>query len=102
MFMGELKQMGIKNPDLIAIPSTRNDAAFLFTVVGESQLMLVKQATGQPTCTKAIQYRVFANSLKTFVLCLAAVSVQSKQLRPHSTLNEFNDLPLDLCVKCDV
>jgi len=34
--MGELKQMGIKNPDMIAVPSTRNDAAFLFTVVGKS------------------------------------------------------------------
>eukprot|EP00775_Hariotina_reticulata_P006078 gene6078-6317_t len=34
VFMGELKQMGIKKPDLIAVPSTRNDAAFLFTVVG--------------------------------------------------------------------
>jgi hypothetical protein len=35
VFMGELKQMGIKSPDRMAIPSVRNDAAFLTTVVGE-------------------------------------------------------------------
>lgn len=35
VFMGELKQMGIKNPDRMAIPSVRNDAAFLTSVVGE-------------------------------------------------------------------
>jgi hypothetical protein len=35
VFMGELKQMGIKAPDQIATPSVRNDSAFLFTVVGE-------------------------------------------------------------------
>lgn len=34
VFMGELKQMGIKAPDQIATPSVRNDSAFLFTVVG--------------------------------------------------------------------
>lgn len=35
VFMGELKQMGIKQPDKIAVPSVRNDAAFLATVVGK-------------------------------------------------------------------
>eukprot|EP00878_Enallax_costatus_P027019 GHUV01029045.1.p2 GENE.GHUV01029045.1~~GHUV01029045.1.p2 ORF type:complete len:121 (-),score=38.77 GHUV01029045.1:453-815(-) len=34
VFMGELRQMGIKNPDQIAVPSVRNDAAFLWTTVG--------------------------------------------------------------------
>lgn len=38
VFMGELKQMGIKAPDQIAVPSTRNDAAFLWTTVGERTL----------------------------------------------------------------
>lgn len=36
VFMGELKQMGIKQPDQIATPSVRNDAAFLFSTVGEA------------------------------------------------------------------
>lgn len=35
VFMGELKQVGIKTPDKIAVPSVRNDFAFLVTVVGE-------------------------------------------------------------------
>jgi hypothetical protein len=30
---GELRQMGIKNPEQLAVPSTRNDAAFLTSVV---------------------------------------------------------------------
>ncbi|GFQ06043.1 hypothetical protein PHJA_002748300 [Phtheirospermum japonicum] len=30
----ELTSLGIKNAEILAIPSTRNDAAFLFTVVG--------------------------------------------------------------------
>lgn len=34
VFMGELKQSGIKAPDQIAVPSVRNDAAFLTAVTG--------------------------------------------------------------------
>jgi hypothetical protein len=44
VFMGELKQMGIKAPDQIATPSVRNDSAFLFTVVGEWRLQNMLQA----------------------------------------------------------
>jgi hypothetical protein len=40
--MGELKQMGIKDPEAIGRPSVRNDAAFLGSVVlGSSALALV-------------------------------------------------------------
>lgn len=35
VFVGELRQMGIKNPDKVAVASVRNDAAFLYTTVGE-------------------------------------------------------------------
>ena len=35
VFLGELKQMGILSPDQLATPSVRDDAAFLFTTVGE-------------------------------------------------------------------
>eukprot|EP00877_Chromochloris_zofingiensis_P013381 jgi/Chrzof1/8297/Cz03g05090.t1 len=41
VFMGELKQMGIKQPDKIAVPSVRNDAAFLATVVGVFSVLAV-------------------------------------------------------------
>lgn len=33
-FNGELRMAGIKQPDQLATPSVRNDAAFLFTVTG--------------------------------------------------------------------
>ncbi|KAF8066189.1 ACS8 [Scenedesmus sp. PABB004] len=45
VFMGELKQMGIKSPDTIATPSVRNDAAFLYTTVGVVSVLAV--AAGQ-------------------------------------------------------
>ena len=34
VFLGELKQMGIKAPDQLATPSVRDDMAFLTTTVG--------------------------------------------------------------------
>ncbi|GFR49334.1 hypothetical protein Agub_g11362 [Astrephomene gubernaculifera] len=41
VMLGELRQLGIKNPDKIAVPSVRNDAAFLFSVVGSTSLLAV-------------------------------------------------------------
>ncbi|GFH21930.1 uncharacterized protein HaLaN_19319, partial [Haematococcus lacustris] len=37
VMQNELRQVGIKNPGAIAVPSVRNDAAFLATVVCEAQ-----------------------------------------------------------------
>ncbi|KXZ55454.1 hypothetical protein GPECTOR_2g1003 [Gonium pectorale] len=39
VFIGELRQVGIKNPDKIAVPSVRNDAAFLFSVVASTSVL---------------------------------------------------------------
>ena len=33
--------MGIKKPEMVAIPSVRNDAAFLFTTVGVTSVVAV-------------------------------------------------------------
>jgi len=41
VFQGELRQVGIKNPEKIAIPSIRNDAAFLVTVTLSTSLVAV-------------------------------------------------------------
>ncbi|GIL79550.1 hypothetical protein Vretimale_12232 [Volvox reticuliferus] len=41
VFIGELRQVGIKNPDKIAVPSVRNDAAFLFSVVASTSVLAV-------------------------------------------------------------
>jgi hypothetical protein len=41
VFQGELRQVGIKNPDKIAVPSVRNDAAFLATVTVSTSLLAV-------------------------------------------------------------
>ncbi|EFJ45868.1 hypothetical protein VOLCADRAFT_105755 [Volvox carteri f. nagariensis] len=41
VFVGELRQVGIKNPDKIAVPSVRNDAAFLFSVVASTSILAV-------------------------------------------------------------
>jgi hypothetical protein len=37
--MGELRQIGIKEPEVIGVPSVRNDAAFLAAVVGGSSVL---------------------------------------------------------------
>ena len=39
VFLGELKQMGILSPEQLATPSIRDDAAFLFTTVGERSII---------------------------------------------------------------
>jgi hypothetical protein len=41
VFLGDLKQVGIKNPESVAIPSVRNDAAFLYTLVGVTSVLAV-------------------------------------------------------------
>ena len=45
VFIGELSRVGIKKPDLIGKPSVRNDAAFLYTLVGVTSVVAV--AAGQ-------------------------------------------------------
>ena len=39
IMMGELRQIGIKEPEVIGVPSVRNDAAFLAAVVGGSSVL---------------------------------------------------------------
>ena len=41
VMLGELRQVGIKDPEAVARPSVRNDAAFLATVVGVSSVLAV-------------------------------------------------------------
>ncbi|GBF99893.1 hypothetical protein Rsub_12689 [Raphidocelis subcapitata] len=45
VFPGELRQMGIKNPDKLAVPSIRNDAAFLASCIAVFSVLAV--ALGQ-------------------------------------------------------
>mmetsp|Transcript_12439 Transcript_12439/g.37406 ORF Transcript_12439/g.37406 Transcript_12439/m.37406 type:complete len:338 (-) Transcript_12439:3-1016(-) len=41
VFLGELKKVGIKNPEAVATPSVRDDAAFLYTLVGVTSVLAV-------------------------------------------------------------
>ena len=41
VFIGELKRVGIKNPEVIGKPSVRNDAAFLISLVGGTSVIAV-------------------------------------------------------------
>lgn len=45
VFLGELSRVGIRKSDIIGKPSVRNDAAFLYTLVGVTSVMAV--AAGQ-------------------------------------------------------
>eukprot|EP00897_Mesotaenium_endlicherianum_P005970 jgi/Mesen1/5400/ME000268S04600 len=40
-FLNELTRLGIKNAEALAVPSVRNDAAFLVTVVGTTSILAV-------------------------------------------------------------
>lgn len=48
IMLGELRQVGIKNPEKVAVPSVRNDAAFLVTTVlgSSAAAVLVGQLPG--------------------------------------------------------
>jgi len=48
IFVGDLKQAGIMNPETIGLPSTRNDLAFLVTTVGVSSLLARAQGAPAP------------------------------------------------------
>lgn len=41
VFLGELSRVGIRKSDLIGKPSVRNDAAFLYTLVGVTSVVAV-------------------------------------------------------------
>lgn len=41
VFLGELKRVGVKDPQAIGTPSTRNEASFLFAVVMSTSLVAV-------------------------------------------------------------
>lgn len=45
VFLGELSRVGIRKSDIIGKPSVRNDAAFLYTLVGVTSVVAV--AAGQ-------------------------------------------------------
>jgi hypothetical protein len=45
VFPNELTRAGLKNPERLAIPSVRNDAAFLFSVVATTSVLAVAAST---------------------------------------------------------
>jgi len=48
IFLGELSRVGIKDPERLAVPSVRNDAAFLFTTVGVTSAVAVVAGVALP------------------------------------------------------
>ncbi|KAK6258972.1 hypothetical protein SCA6_013446 [Theobroma cacao] len=61
----ELTSLGIKNAETLAIPSVRNDAAFLFTVVGTTGFLglLAGQLPGGRECTACPLFALPASSM---------------------------------------
>lgn len=45
VFVGELKRVGILAPEKVAVPSVRNDAVFLFSVVATTSVLAVAAGT---------------------------------------------------------
>lgn len=53
--MGELKLVGVKDPGIIAVASTRNELAFLVTVVGVSSVLAVAAGALLPGARRLAQ-----------------------------------------------
>jgi hypothetical protein len=71
-FMNELTRLGIKNAEELAIPSVRNDAAFLITVVGVTSVVAV--AAGQLPGDWGFFVPYLVGSLSLVVLAVGSVA----------------------------
>lgn len=71
-FMTELTRLGIKNAEELAIPSVRNDAAFLATVVGVTSVVAV--AAGQLPGDWGFFVPYLVGSLSLVVLAVGSVA----------------------------
>ncbi|GER48982.1 2-hydroxychromene-2-carboxylate isomerase [Striga asiatica] len=72
----ELTSLGIKNAENLAIPSTRNDAAFLFTVVGTTGFLGV--LAGQLPGDWGFFVPYLIGSISLVVLAVGSISPGSK------------------------
>ncbi|WOL15500.1 hypothetical protein Cni_G24281 [Canna indica] len=68
----ELTSLGIKNAENLAIPSVRNDAAFLFTVVGSTSLLAV--IAGQLPGDWGFFVPYLIGSISLIVLAIGSIS----------------------------
>lgn len=84
VFIGELSRVGIKKPNLIGTPSVRNDAAFLYTLVGVTSVVAV--AAGQLPGDWVSSYR----ALDALSLQLTSGAIDQKL--PFKTCRAFLSL----------
>lgn len=75
VFLGELSKVGIRKSDTIGKPSVRNDAAFLYTLVGVTSVVAV--AAGQlPGDWVNTRYHSYF-PCKSYAACCACGSLHS-------------------------
>ncbi|PKA66606.1 hypothetical protein AXF42_Ash003261 [Apostasia shenzhenica] len=89
----ELTTLGLKNAENLAIPSIRNDAAFLFTVVGTTGFLavLAGQLPGLPG--KVFHLRITLTQARLtaeFLIISLIVLPKSASMRKFTNLNAFS------------
>mmetsp|Transcript_18753 Transcript_18753/g.52201 ORF Transcript_18753/g.52201 Transcript_18753/m.52201 type:complete len:371 (-) Transcript_18753:486-1598(-) len=95
IFLGELKQMGILSPEQLAVPSVRNDAAFLITTVGvTSALALVAGVTLPGDWGFFVPYLIGGISIA--VLAIGSTSPGALQF----IINQFSQVFPDYRERC--
>jgi hypothetical protein len=87
--LGELKQVGIKQPEVIGVPSVRNDAVFLMTVVGGSSALAL--VLGQLPGDWGFFGMYLSGGISIAVLAVGSVAPGLLQLPINAFSNVFPD-----------
>jgi hypothetical protein len=89
IMLGELRQVGVKQPDAIGVPSVRNDAAFLATVVGTTSVLAL--VLGQLPGDWGFFGMYLSGGISIAVLAVGSVAPGLLQLPINAFSNVFPD-----------
>ncbi len=87
--LGELRQVGVKQPEVIGIPSTRNDLAFLTTTVGVSSVLAL--VLGQLPGDWGFFGMYLSGGISIAVLAVGSVAPGLLQIPINAFSNVFPD-----------
>ena len=87
--LGELRQVGIKTPEAIGVPSARNDAAFLATVVGSTSVLAL--VLGQLPGDWGFFGMYLSGGISIAVLAVGSVAPGLLQIPINAFSNVFPD-----------
>jgi hypothetical protein len=89
IMLGELRQVGVQQPEVIGVPSVRNDAAFLATVVGTTSVLAL--VLGQLPGDWGFFGMYLSGGISIAVLAVGSVAPGLLQLPINAFSNVFPD-----------